>query len=444
MTYHTFKSSMLFFIKFLSVKLRIIVIAAIVIHLLTFVIIFNDERIYLAVLLIPLGIWLVSNVRWSIFIFVALLPLEAVLPGDILSLPKIFGLFVLIAWLIHIIIKRKKIHFDLSSIFMVIFILLGGISFFWSIDTSITLTRLFTYLQLLGLYLILTNQTQNKQDIEEIFLAIWIGSLILIISGVLQLVGLNTVLVSDARLSGITGNANDYMLWCVASLPSFYVAAKKGGVFLLVSLIGLVGLLVTSIFTQSRGGLVSLGIFFLIYLLFQRYRWKTLLLIVAITLLIWMLSPAEFWNRFLTIGNDYTDRFRDLWPVGWSIFLDNWFIGTGLGTNFVALNFRLNYLALIGSVHNGYLAIAMELGILGILLYLIFLFIPFLKLLTTLVIIQFEKSEINNLAVLSLAALAAILASLSKAGGMEYSKMIWLFLAINSFYGNQKINSLPR
>jgi O-antigen ligase len=400
----------------------------------------NLPYVYIVVFAIPLGVILILNVRWMLWVFIAMLPMEMMLVGDVVTIPKILGVLMLISWLLSIVRARRRIQFDRSLFFYVLFLMWGFISFFWTIDSAETTQKLITYSQLFVFYLILTNVVRTKKDIYSLLYALWFGGLVFVGFGIFDILTGQ----SNSRIEGVSGNANLYALWCVTTLPAFLVVAKKGGLLGLVSVAGIIGLLVSSTYAQSRGGIISIAVFAIILLIYQQSRFRNLFIVVLAGLLIWQFAPPDLWIRFESIGNETSiDRLRDIWPVGWRLFTDHLLLGLGLGTNGTALDLtgRLLTHKSIGSVHNAPLAIAMEVGIPGLVLYLAFIAIPSVRILTSIKKLKFYKQKgMLAIATFLIAGLAAFLASWIKGGALEFSKMLWLLLGLATCMANYADN----
>lgn len=144
---------------------------------------------------------------------------------------------------------------------------------------------------------------------------------------------------------------------------------------------GLILCIVTSLLTFSRGGLVALFLVVLLYLLLTNLSKKILMMTVSAACLVLVyvvvsITQVNF-NEVISsrIGDFSTDggsgRF-ELWDQALSYYMSNPFIGIG------AFNFPEYYDFYYGQkfyVHNTYLEILVESGMIGFLIYLSFLLV---------------------------------------------------------------------
>ncbi|MDU6115959.1 MAG: O-antigen ligase family protein [Paeniclostridium sordellii] len=150
------------------------------------------------------------------------------------------------------------------------------------------------------------------------------------------------------------------------------------------------GIIVMSIFlTGSRAGAIGTIISFtLILLINKKINIKTILWILLLILIIYIIIPDEIINRFFV--NSYNDgsngRRVEHWKYGWALFKQNPFWGYGLTWTSEALAIEYNYYS---TVHNTFIAMLIQFGIIGI--------TPIIILLINLVIKLLKKGEKNML-----------------------------------------------
>jgi O-antigen ligase len=374
------------------------------------------------------------------YVFISSLPIDALIESDIYSLPKILGLLAVLSFLLVSLKENRKLKFDIPFWVMFLLVLWGAVSYFWSADPSSTLIRLSTLVQLLILYFLIINQVRDEKNLNRMMISLFIGALIFAAFGLSDFLLLQSN-NEHMRLASIARNPNWYFVVAICMVPAVYwgIAVTKRTLVRILGVALLIILFVTSIYTQSRGGLISLAIFFLVFLLLTRKKFAWVLLIMAAALLFYQIAPENYLERFAMIGYDSTDRLADLWPAGWRAFKSSPWIGYGLGASASIMPEFINtmFTANIVSVHNGLLAIGIDLGIPGIFLYLLFFLIPTLRLYR--VVRLAGKVGYNSLqltaAKLLLAVLAAYIATWFKTGGVEYHKMLWLLVGLEAAFG---------
>jgi len=143
--------------------------------------------------------------------------------------------------------------------------------------------------------------------------------------------------------------------------------------------IGLVLCIITNLLTFSRGGLVSLLLIVILYMLFINFAKKIPILIVSglsLTLISFVISFTKFdfnkviYSRIEDISTDGGSGRFDLWEQAINYFMSNPLFGIGAFTfseHYAFDNDKKIY------VHNTYLEILVESGIIGFLLYSTFL-----------------------------------------------------------------------
>jgi len=397
--------------------------------------------IYLVVAF-PVVMMLLLKPEWAFYAFMVGLPLDTVISGDIFSLPKILGFLALASFLLSIIIRRKNVKFDAAFWVMMMYLAWCTLSYFWSINPSASLARIFSIIQFAILYILIINLVATEAVLSRAMLALGIGAAVLAGTGVVQLrqvAVLNQTALSLDRLAGAADNANWYFVVAICMIPALYwlMANYRNWLIKLFAFLIAGALFVTALYTQSRGGLISLGIFFLAYLVLTDKKASAVLILSLVGLMGFLIMPSTVYARFLTIGSDPFDRLTVLWPAAWLAFTRNMWIGSGIGTSsFVMYRYLAGYryAAEALSPHNSFLAIGIDTGLVGIALYLSFALIPIIKLLIAFVKgkMRWHKGKMERFGILLLCALLAYITSWFKGGGMEYQKMLWVLVGLES------------
>jgi hypothetical protein len=320
---------------------------------------------------------------------------------------------------------------------MLLFTIWGIASCFWSIDPTASMERLPTYILLFLSYFLIVNIVGSEKQLSTVMVALWLGTLVLLTSGVLEMTGIWKSAESD-RLSGVIGNANAYVVMLVAYIPACYWVFTRTVIPLrkLVTGAALVAAGITSLHAQSRGGVVSISVFFLVLLAYRQTRWRGLALAVLLLVLALRAAPLGFWERWEEVrvrGGDV--RTLELWPVGLRTLAQSPLTGSGLGTNAQAIAPALRRTATGLVVHNPLLGVAIELGLPGLLLYLGFTVYPLVLLLRALKSsVRLGRPKESAFAIVLVASFAGYMASWFKGGGMECNKMLWVLLGLMSAY----------
>jgi len=372
--------------------------------------------------------------QWVLFVFIGSLPLEALIEDSLFTLPKILGFLALLSFFVIVIKEKRKLHFDLPFLIMFLLVIWGSLSYFWSVSPDTTLVRITTLIQLLILYFLMINQVRSIKNLDLLLKFLFFGSIIYAMFGLSDLL----LIISgnqNLRLASIAGNANGYFIVSICLIPAGYwiFTTSKNKPSRLFAVLVLFILLITSLYTQSRGGLISLTVFFFSIILFSKNKFSWLIVIILFVIVVLQFLPEGYLLRFEDIFHDL--RITKLWPAGLRALQDQLLIGHGLGTNGYVITRYLgvNYLNYFLSVHNAFLGIGIELGLVGLLLYLSFIIFPTFRLIKLLIkSIRFENQNLKRLGIVIISVLFSFLISWVKGGGMEYSKFLWLIIGLIS------------
>jgi hypothetical protein len=365
-----------------------------------------------------------------LYLFVAIMPLEQFNLGIAAGLPRLLGPLALLGWFLDWRKRRYPLRVDSTLKIMLLFLAWGFVSFFWTIDQGSSLRVLITYLLLLPLYFMLVNYIRTDKDLFHILLMLALGGAVLIASGAVSMMtgGFLEYSSPQERLTGLLDNPNKYVISGILTMPAFYYLLKKGKLLSMGAILFMALFVVTSLYTQSRGGLVSLAGFGLVLLLFRSSRGRNWLFVLMGFLLVWQLAPVQLWARFDLIGSETNDRLSVLWPAGFDLVEKNLFLGTGIGTNNISMGKQLGGGAV--SVHSAPLAIAIELGLTGLVIYLGFVMLPIKNLWKAIVNRDCLELDMKVFAVFIMAGLLGFLLTWVKGGAMEFNKILWLDLAL--------------
>jgi|GEM_PF-3790157 len=371
--------------------------------------------------------------------FLAALPFEQFSTAGVTVL-KLAGGFAFVVWLLSHLGPHERIRWDPGLTLMTLFVVWGAVSYFWSMDPIRSMVKLQTYVLLLLSYFLVVNVIRNEKQFSAAMIAMWLGMLVLVISGALGLSTIRTD-VEDSRLGGIVGNANGYVAILVACIPACYwVFARTRVPFRrVITAVALLAAGITSFYTKSRGGFISIGILFLTLLAFRQTRRRAIGFVVLFLVLALRLAPLGLWQRMdesLQRGNVRT---TSLWPAGLAAFAERPLLGSGLGTNAQALS-RVRGGGAV--VHNSPLAVAIELGSVGLVLYCGLMVYGTLRSWRAIATATRQgRTREAGFAIVLLAGFFGYMTTWFKGGGMEYSKMVWVLLGLMSAHA--RILELP-
>ncbi len=372
------------------------------------------------------------NPKIGLYFFIASLPLELLVSNTFLTIPKVLGIIALVSFLFHVLKNRTKFRSDKTTLSLFLFLSWGSLSYFWSAYKDLSLTRIFTIFQIVIMYFLIINELDSKKSIDDLMKFSIFGGAILGFSGLYQIIQSGSNL---QRISGISTNANIYFIMALFLIPSIYwnLVNNKSKSLKFFTFVVMLVLFFTSLFTQSRGGILSLGIFMISYLIFTRkkFSWISILLITFLAIVV--IAPDNLWMRFVDQGYSASfDRFITLWPTGIEAARNRLLTGYGIGVSAKIMSDYLIYHSEI-SVHNSLLALLIDLGLPGAFLYLLSIAFPTIQIFKMCCISKkAHQTDYEKFGVLLFCALLAYLASWFKSGGFEYFKYLWVLVGFES------------
>jgi putative inorganic carbon (HCO3(-)) transporter len=328
----------------------------------------------------------------AVFSFIAFFEVIA-LPGAVVNIAKPAGLLLAISWF-ALVTTRRNAKLDFLSVYPVPSVVLGLfvswalLSTAWSTDTGDALSSAGRYGLNVMLFLIVFTAVRTPRQLSWVLLAFVLGAAMTAVTGILSPTGeeeagrlgsgaLDPSELSAVLVSGVALSAAVVVLYQRSALVR--VAAFIVGVFALVAVW----------LTASRGGLVALAAAIMAAVVLSG-RWRALVLVVAsmfaaVTVFYFAaFAPQNIRDR-VTSPSQGQERIKEgrttIWQVAWRAFEDNPVKGVGAG-NFPVVSgqylLRPGVLArtdeIIGEtpkvVHNIYLEVAAELGLIGLGLFI--------------------------------------------------------------------------
>jgi hypothetical protein len=275
-------------------------------------------------------------------------------------------------------------HRRLLEILVLLLVWLG-LSALWATSTANVLGDIWHWAAVALLWLVLATTLDSRDAVRLAAAAFVAGAIVSVMIGVAS--GSLNDPETELRLEGGAGD------------PNFLAASLVPAIVLAAALIGGVkgplarGALVAAIpvlaaglvMSQSRGGaLAAVGTVLLALLAFRGRRWHVAafaLLAVGVSVAAFAATPAA-WERISTFDSGGSGR-SSLWTVGWRVASDHPLAGVGLD-NFIVV--AGDYVREPGAltrvqriaenpqeVHNLYLHVLAESGIVGLALYLAFI-----------------------------------------------------------------------
>lgn len=319
----------------------------------------------------------------ALYFFLA--PMEDLLTGSLGTVARYIAILFVIAGVIE---NRAKfvLQKKAENILIIILTAIGVFSIVWSIDQQTTLSRLPAYILLPGYCVFVSLLSFDQEDYSFISKAAVYGALLtvgyMLVSGRLSATG--RVTIAD---SSDPNNFAALLLLPIALCFQKRKAEKR--IWIVLYSVIAVLLLFCMLFTGSRGGLLSISVVAVAFLLLTRANKKVLYLALFgfLLLLIWFyvlpkLPERIRWRLFDSesyLASEAREEGRTaIWKnVFYFVLPDMHMWGLGAGCPGIALSSVYGH---IRGVHNTYLNMICEYGVFGIGFFVAFLGVLMAKL----------------------------------------------------------------
>ena len=313
---------------------------------------------------------------WLAVILIFIVPWEDSLSVSTLgSLARVMGLVVAVFWVATILLEGRFRKPHLFHVLVLLFFLWNFVSLFWSLDIESTIQRIKTYSQIFLLMLIFWEVFQKPDNLMAGLQAYIYGAYVLIASTIYNYINGNVAVAYEGRYSATGVNAVDLTMILMMGLPIamqlFFAAGQenKGRILKLINLAYIPSSIFAIILTGSRTSLIAI-IPFGIYLfatqqiMFDRKSLVFGILLISLLALLPFI-PKTVITRLGTVGasieaGDLGGR-GDLWREGIAAFAQHPILGVGGG----AINYAIG-----AAVHNTFISVATETGLIGFILFL--------------------------------------------------------------------------
>ena len=329
----------------------------------------------------------VVALRWPVWATVAFvfISFPVILPswlGVGATVSKPFGLVLVSAWVLLILREpsRPLLMRDRPGVTA----LLGGylvwacLSYLWTIDSSKTVYQLERLLPVIVLTFVVYTTAATRRELAILTYGY------VVTSGIWSAYALlSGTAVEGDRLTGGLNDPNYFASELVlATILGGYLLMSTSSAKARVGLIACIGFnLVAFLLTQSRGGVVGMGVGVLAAIAVAGRRRgavvATVTLALAVSVLyLGLLSPAGVAHRLTDLSSSQSSGRTDSWTIAYDVFRANPFVGVGLGAFQVA---QLSYVSSVNLQfpqqildqqlvsHNTYLDTLSELGLIGML-----------------------------------------------------------------------------
>lgn len=316
------------------------------------------------------GIYLLIFYIISLFVFVDNVKL--------VNISRLAFILMFIIAFIQIMIK-KKIYLGFHSTWLLAFFAFSCMSFFWSLDQSEVIRKIILLSQVITLFFITTQILHFHKQVEKVIFGIGISGIILFLYG-MMIYGFQDLffsIISGERLGGEISQENT--MGRLATLSSIVLVAygmeRKKIIYYVLALMPMIMILASG----SRTAIVIflLGILIMIIAKFSfRKMYKFIMVVPLLGILLYFVSQSSIFKPILTRffglksalagqGGDGTIRINMI-KWGWEWFLENPFIGYGLG-NYGELLF--NKIGMQTYAHNNFIELLVGVGLIGFIFY---------------------------------------------------------------------------
>ena len=341
---------------------------------------------------------------WGISIIVLFLPLKSLWPefsNEIFSgIPLVTSFIVIIgsltitSTLVHVLDKKIPTpRITWHHFAALLFVLWIGFSHFDSITAYVGGRIWFwTYIQLLGLMVIGTILITSTNSAKVFGYSIIAGTLISVIGGTLT--GgfeISEEATFRVRLAGLHGNPNEFAIMCIISLIclNYFIPSVNNKLLRILMFSAMPFMFFGLAFSISRTGLIA-AIIVASIMLFLKFRIQVsnilikstpvALFVIGFIILISVL-PAQYrdlWfgsiQREISNRTGTTEVRLEIWKISIDSIKENPITGIGAGRfkSFAENKWTLDQNYRERAVHNTYLGIMTEMGMVGFLLFSIF------------------------------------------------------------------------
>jgi len=278
------------------------------------------------------------------------------------------------------VLERGKIRQPaLGHVIMILFVMMAGLSFLWSLYPEGTLIEAFSYAQLLTMVWLIWELAPDLQKQMHLMQAYVLGTFVSAIDTVYLFLAHQES--AYQRYAGAKLDANDLGLIMALSVPmSYYLLIHNKGWIVWVYRLQLILAGITILLTASRGASLATAVGLTIVPLTQarlngRQRVALLLTVVLLISSALYFVPATSWERLATMPTEFTKGTLTgrtiIWKAGWEIFRSHPFFGIGANAFRLVVSRVLTDPIHLGAAdpappaHNTFLSVLVEQGVLG-------------------------------------------------------------------------------
>jgi len=307
----------------------------------------------------------------AVWLLVLFIPLEnAIIIQGIGTIGRMVGILALLTSTFVILFQNTRIRLHPVHGLMLVFVLLSGASFFWSIDPENTLKRIFTYFQNLVMMWLIYQWCDDEKKVQGLFLAFLFGSIGLAFGVIEQFQKIGMA----ARVEAYNFNPNEIASILALSIPfAWYLFLVKKGPVRWICFLVLPVVAFSMLLTGSRAGFIKglLGVMFILMTPPPRVGrvWGLVLIGVAIGTIATVVQyiPGNTWGRLLTTHAELSSGSlggrAEIWSAGVKVFSNDPVWGVGAGAFGSTMT---SFFTTARAPHSVLAAILVEQGVIGL------------------------------------------------------------------------------
>ena len=251
------------------------------------------------------------------------LPFEFILRANTMRIPLVLSVLLLITWFLH----PKKIWTPQIVCFL-LFLAFMAIHVPFTENTYPAFWMTYNLLGILVFFCIPLIHIIDSLHKLRLFIYVWLT--------LLAYMGIYAIFHAGFGPAGAAGAQDEnyvaasmVMVFPFAYFLIFFEKALLRRLLLLASLAVFIG---ATVVTESRGGMLGMGVVLLCCMLRSPKKWVAVVLAGAVILGTWIYAPPSFWTEMGTIGDTEeatADTRLEFWKLAFRMFLDYPILGVG-------------------------------------------------------------------------------------------------------------------